>query len=248
MGCGGFVYSAMAIKRATCQRQRQLLSKGMTKNICPVPDSNCTLCPRLADFRTDNRAKFPAMFNAPVPSFGEDNPALLIVGLAPGLRGANFTGRPFTNDYAGDLLYPTLVKYGFAKGKYDKRINDGLTLVNTRITNAVRCVPPENKPTPQEITTCRPFLTNELETFTNLKVVIALGTVAHNSFLKAVGFSASAFKFGHHQVHDITAKQHLRHKITLIDSYHCSRYNVNTNRLTTAMFETVVADAQKRCG
>ncbi|HEX2751999.1 MAG TPA: uracil-DNA glycosylase [Alphaproteobacteria bacterium] len=212
-----------------------------------APDHDCRLCPRLAAFRDANRQKFPDMFNAPVPSFGTDNPKLLIIGLAPGLRGANFTGRPFTNDYAGDLLYPTLVKFSFAKGDYDRRINDGLELVDARITNAVRCVPPENKPTPVEINTCRPFLEGDFATYSRLKVIIALGTIAHNSLLKTLGFSASAFKFGHHNVYDIQAKKGLKQPVTLIDSYHCSRYNVNTNRLTTAMFEEVVADARSRC-
>jgi len=212
-----------------------------------APDHNCRLCPRLAAFRDDNRAKFPDMFNAPVPSFGPDNPKLLIIGLAPGLRGANFTGRPFTNDYAGDLLYPTLVKFDFATGDYDRRINDGLDLVDARITNAVRCVPPENKPTPAEINTCRPFLEGDFATYSRLKVIIALGTIAHNSLLKTLGFSASAFKFGHHNTYDIQANKGLKQPVTLIDSYHCSRYNVNTNRLTTQMFEEVVADARRRC-
>jgi uracil-DNA glycosylase family 4 len=221
------------------------MTKQNTRSVAPAHD--CRLCPRLAAFRDENRQKFPDMFNAPVPSFGADNPKLLIIGLAPGLRGANFTGRPFTNDYAGDLLYPTLVKFGFAKGDYDRRINDGLTLVDTRITNAVRCVPPENKPTPVEINTCRPFLEGDFATYSRLKVIIALGTIAHNSLLKTLGFSASAFKFGHHNVYDIQAKKGLKQPVTLIDSYHCSRYNVNTNRLTTAMFEEVVADARSRC-
>lgn len=221
----------------------------MTKqNTLPAaPDHDCRLCPRLAAFRDENRAKFPDMFNAPVPSFGPANPQLMIIGLAPGLRGANFTGRPFTNDYAGDLLYPTLVKFGFAKGEYDRRINDGLEMIDARITNAVRCVPPENKPTPAEINTCRPFLEGDFETYTRLKVIIALGTIAHNSLLKTLGFSASAYKFGHHNVHALQPKKGLKQAVTLIDSYHCSRYNVNTNRLTTAMFEAVVADARKRC-
>ncbi len=221
------------------------MTKQNTRSAAPAHD--CRLCPRLATFRDENRQKFPDMFNAPVPSFGTDNPKLLIIGLAPGLRGANFTGRPFTNDYAGDLLYPTLVKFGFAKGDYDRRINDGLTLVDARITNAVRCVPPENKPTPVEINTCRPFLEGDFATYSRLKVIIALGTIAHNSLLKTLGFSASAFKFGHHNVYDIQAKKGLKQPVTLIDSYHCSRYNVNTNRLTTAMFEEVVADARSRC-
>lgn len=217
------------------------------KAVCPAPDKDCQTCPRLAGFRTANRAAFPLMFNAPVPSFGEDNPQLLIVGLAPGLRGANFTGRPFTNDYAGDLLYPTLVKFGFARGTYDKRANDGLEMIDARITNAVRCVPPENKPLPAEIAACRPYLEQELQRFTRLKAIIALGTVAHQSVLKALGFTAAACKFGHDHHYVLTPKKNLKGDVTLIDSYHCSRYNVNTGRLTTEMFENVVSRARTLC-
>lgn len=210
---------------------------------CVTPDKDCALCPRLKDFRADNRRAFPGKFNAPVPAFGDDDPVLLVVGLAPGLRGANFTGRPFTGDYAGDLLYPTLVKFGFAKGVFDRRADDGLTLIRTRITNAVRCVPPENKPVGAEINACRAFLSSEFSTFKKLKVVIALGTVAHASLIKAVGLSPSAFAFGHGNVHALEPKKHLGHAVTLIDSYHCSRYNVNTRRLTAEMFEDVVKKA-----
>lgn len=217
------------------------------KNVCPAPDKDCALCPRLAGFRRQNRAAFPLMFNAPVPSFGNDNPRLLIVGLAPGLRGANFTGRPFTNDYAGDLLYPSLVKFGFARGTYDKRANDGLELIDARITNAVRCVPPENKPTPAEIAECRPFLEGELQRFTRLRVIIALGTVAHQSVLKALGFTAAACKFGHDKHYMLTPKKNLKNDVMLVDSYHCSRYNVNTGRLTTAMFEDVMRRTRDAC-
>lgn len=217
------------------------------KNVCPAPDKDCALCPRLSGFRRQNRAAFPLMFNAPVPSFGNDNPRLLIVGLAPGLRGANFTGRPFTNDYAGDLLYPSLVKFGFARGTYDKRANDGLELIDARITNAVRCVPPENKPTPAEIAECRPFLEGELQRFTRLRVIIALGTVAHQSVLKALGFTAAACKFGHDKHYMLTPKKNLKNDVMLVDSYHCSRYNVNTGRLTTAMFEDVMRRTRDAC-
>lgn len=215
---------------------------------CPAPDQDCQTCPRLADFRRGNRATFPLMFNAPVPSFGDKNPSLLIVGLAPGLRGANFTGRPFTNDYAGDLLYPTLVKFGFASGTYDRRANDGLEMIDARITNAVRCVPPENKPTPAEIAACRPYLEGELQGFTRLKAIIALGTVAHQSVLKALGFTAAACKFGHDKAYPLSPKKNLGSDVMLIDSYHCSRYNVNTGRLTTEMFEDVVRRARDICG
>ena len=211
------------------------------------PQKNCSLCPRLVDFRADNRRAFPDMFNAPVPAFGSDDPRLLVVGLAPGLRGANFTGRPFTADYAGDLLYPTLIKFNFAKGHYARHAKDSMTLVDTRITNAVRCVPPENKPTPEEIKTCRPFLESELSSFTRLKVIIALGTVAHQSVLKSTGYGATSFAFGHGHEHRLELTKTLQHPVTLIDSYHCSRYNVNTGRLTTQMFEDVVARAKEMC-
>lgn len=189
-------------------------------------------------FRQANRKAFPNKFNAPVPSFGDDNPALLVVGLAPGLKGANFSGRPFTGDYAGDLLYPTLVKFGFARGKFDRRIDDGLTLINTRITNAVRCVPPQNKPLPEEINRCRSFLEQEIASLKDLKIIIALGTIAHNSVLKTLGYKLKDYKFKHHAVHKLGS-------LLLIDSYHCSRYNVNTGRLTAEMFEAVVKTAKK---
>lgn len=198
-----------------------------------IPDSNCNLCPRLQGFRNENREKFPDKFNAPVPSFGKDTAEFLVVGLAPGLRGANFTGRPFTGDYAGDLLYGTLLKYGFAKGEFKARSDDGLELLNCRITNAVRCVPPENKPTGPEINACQPFLKAQFENMPNLKTVLSLGLVSHNAVLKASGEKLSAFKFAH------GAEHHLSSGLVLIDSYHCSRYNTNTGRLTEAMFHDV---------
>lgn len=205
------------------------------------PSSDCSLCPRLAQFREDNRGKFPDKFNAPVPSFGAPDVRLLIVGLAPGLKGANFTGRPFTGDYAGDLLYGTLLKFGYAKGQFLARPDDGLELVDTRITNAVRCVPPENKPTGPEINTCLQFLKGEFEGLPNLKVVLSLGLVSHNAVLKAFGHKQSAFKFGHGAVHDLG-------RVSLIDSYHCSRYNTQTRRLTTEMFEDVFREIHKHMG
>jgi uracil-DNA glycosylase family 4 len=211
---------------------------------CRTPDKDCKLCPRLAEFRLQNRAAFPDKFNAPVPSFGPDTAALLVVGLAPGLKGANFSGRPFTGDYAGDLLYPTLKKFGFAKGDYGRTPDDGFTLLNARITNAVRCVPPENKPVGAEINKCRPFLESELAFLENLKVIIALGTIAHNSVLKALGFSPASFKFGHDRPHRLTPKKSIDRPVLLIDSYHCSRYNVNTGRLTAGMFEDAVKRAK----
>ena len=180
-----------------------------------------------------NRKKFPEKFNAPVPSFGGLDAQLLVVGLAPGLKGANFTGRPFTGDYAGDLLYATLLKFGFAEGAYEEHADDGLRLKNCRITNAVRCVPPENKPTPQEMATCLRFLKDEIAAMPNLKVILSLGLISHNSVLKTCDQKISAFKFAHGAVHDVG------HGRKLIDSYHCSRYNTQTRRLTTEMFEDV---------
>lgn len=196
------------------------------------PDKDCSGCPRLVDFRTDNRQKFPDKFNAPVPPFGAENAALLIVGLAPGLRGANFSGRPFTGDYAGDLLYQTLLDFGLASGTYKADPNDGLKLLNTRIVNAVRCVPPENKPIGAEINSCNQFLKSELENLTHVKCILSLGLVAHNAILKASGLKQSSAKFAHGAVHDLP-----RYK--LINSYHCSRYNTNTGRLTEEMFRDV---------
>lgn len=197
------------------------------------PDKDCDLCPRLAAFRTQNRAQFPDKFNAPVPSFGPEAAQFLVVGLAPGLKGANFTGRPFTGDYAGDLLYATLLKFGFAKGTYAEHAGDGLELVNCRITNAVRCVPPENKPIPQEMNTCRSFLEHEIESMKNLKVVLSLGLISHNAVVKTFGKKISGYKFAHGAAHNMGGG------VTLIDSYHCSRYNTNTGRLTEKMFEDV---------
>ncbi|MDG5495006.1 uracil-DNA glycosylase [Niveispirillum sp. BGYR6] len=201
----------------------------------PAPGRDCGLCPRLAEFRQTNRATFPSYHNAPVPSFGTLDGRLLIVGLAPGLHGANQTGRPFTGDYAGDLLYDTLIRYGFARGQYDRRPDDGLELLDCRLTNAARCVPPENKPTPAEIASCRPFLVGEISAMPRLRAVVALGTVSHNSTLTAFGLRPSHFRFGHGATHM------LRPGVTLFDSYHCSRYNTNTGRLTTEMFQTVFA-------
>ncbi|HBR68337.1 MAG TPA: uracil-DNA glycosylase [Rhodospirillaceae bacterium] len=197
------------------------------------PDKDCDLCPRLAAFRGQNRAQFPDKFNAPVPSFGPETAQFLVVGLAPGLKGANFTGRPFTGDYAGDLLYATLLKFGFAKGTYAEHAGDGLELVNCRITNAVRCVPPENKPIPQEMNTCRNFLEHEIRGMKNLKVVLSLGLISHNAVVKTFGEKISGYKFAHGATHDMGGG------VTLIDSYHCSRYNTNTGRLTEKMFEDV---------
>jgi uracil-DNA glycosylase family 4 len=203
-----------------------------------TPGGDCPLCPRLAGFRDENRARFAAApdgpwHNAPVPSFGGLEAPLLIVGLAPGLRGANRTGRPFTGDWAGDLLYATLLRFGLATGTYDERPDDGLALAGVRICNAVRCVPPENKPTPAEITTCNGFLAAELAAMKHLRVILALGAIAHGAVLRAAGQRQAAFRFAHGAMHRLPGGA------ILADSYHCSRYNTNTGRLTEAMFITV---------
>jgi uracil-DNA glycosylase family 4 len=206
----------------------------------PAPD--CPLCPRLKDFRDANRAALPDYFNAPVPSFGPRDAKLLIVGLAPGLHGANRTGRPFTGDWAGDLLYATLLKLGLARGTYDERIDDGLTLVGCRIVNSVRCVPPQNKPLPVEIATCNAFLKATIAAHTQARAMLALGAIAHDAALRALGEKKSAFKFGH------GARHALGNGLTLVDSYHCSRYNTNTGVLTPAMFESAVGAAKAAAG
>lgn len=205
-----------------------------------VPDHDCQICPRLAEFRAQNREKFPDKFNAPVPSFGDIGAELLIVGLAPGLKGANFSGRPFTGDFAGELLYGTLIKYGFASGEFKARPDDGLELVNTRITNAVRCVPPENKPIGSEINGCQLFLKNQLESMPNLKIIVSLGLVSHNAVLKTCGEKLSAFKFAHEAEHKLS------NGLLLIDSYHCSKYNTSTKRLTESMFHDVFKRVKKK--
>ena len=198
----------------------------------PPPD--CPLCPRLAAFRALWREREPGWHNAPVPSFGPGDARLVIVGLAPGLRGANRTGRPFTGDYAGELLYATLAKFGFAAGSYRADPADGFALVDAAIVNAVRCVPPENKPTPLEIRTCSRFLAADLAARPELRSVLALGRIAHDSVVRILDARLSAHPFSHGAVHRIGA-------LTLYDSYHCSRYNTNTGVLTTAMFEDVLA-------
>lgn len=180
----------------------------------------------------------PGAHNAPVPSWGPEDAQFLIVGLAPGLRGANRTGRPFTGDYAGDTLYAALKRHGFATGTYDKRPDDGLTLIDCRITNAVRCVPPENKPVGEEINSCRPFLIGEMTDMPRLKVMLALGTIAHQSVLRSLKIPVARHPFGHHVVHQV------RPNLILVDSYHCSRYNVNTGRLTEEMFDKVIAEVR----
>jgi uracil-DNA glycosylase len=203
-----------------------------------MPGRDCPRCPRLVRFREHWRELEPHWFNAPVDSFGPADARFLVLGLAPGLRGANRTGRPFTGDYAGDLLYATLTKFGFARGTYAASPDDGLELVDCRISNAVRCVPPENKPTPAEITTCRDFLAETINEMSKLTIVVALGRIAHETFVTANGARRAQFPFGHGKAHTIGA-------LTLIDSYHCSRYNTNTGVLTEQMFHDVFALVRK---
>lgn len=203
------------------------------------PPTDCRLCPRLADFRDVNREAFPDYFNGAAPSFGDPKASLLIVGLAPGLHGANRTARPFTGDYAGDLLYETLGKFDFSSGKYDSRPDDGLKLKDAMITNAVRCVPPQNKPIGAEIKTCRQFLVSQIDALPNLKALLCLGRIAHDSTLSALGVKAKDAPFAHGAAHSVTDA------LTLFDSYHCSRYNTNTRRLTVEMFEAVFASVRE---
>jgi uracil-DNA glycosylase family 4 len=205
------------------------------------PDRNCPLCPRLKSFREEARARQPDWFNSPVPSFGDPDGRLLIVGLAPGMQGANRTGRPFTGDFAGDLLYATLIEYGFAEGVYQARPDDGLRLVDCRIGNAVRCVPPQNKPLPAETNTCRQFLIATLASMLRLRAIVALGRVAHETTLKALSLRSAAAPFAHGAVHKAGA-------VKLYDSYHCSRYNTNTRVLTPDMFRSVFAKVRADLG
>ena len=204
------------------------------------PGRDCGLCPRLVEFRLKNRKLYPDFHNAPVISFGPLDARLLLVGLAPGLKGANRTARPFTGDYAGDLLYSTLFTFEFATGGYSAAPDDGLQMRDCRITNAVRCVPPENKPVGAEIAACRPFLINEIAAMKNLQIILALGSIAHNSVLRTLGHKQSAFKFCHAAEHDLSNGP------LLVDSYHCSRYNTNTGRLTPEMFHDVFRLIRRR--
>ena len=202
------------------------------------PPRDCSLCPRLAAFRHDNRARFPDHFNDPVPTFGPADARLLIVGLAPGLHGANRTGRPFTGDYAGVLLYGTLLKLGLARGTYGENAGDGVELIDCAVTNAARCVPPENKPLTSEINTCRQFLGATIESMPNLRAILALGKIAHDSVCTALAVSKKQHPFGH-------GARHALERITLVSSYHCSRLNTNTGVLTPAMFENVMRAAKE---
>ena len=206
-----------------------------------VPGRDCPLCQRLVGYRLEQRRLHPDWFNAPVPSFGAEDAELLVVGLAPGVQGANRTGRPFTGDYAGELLYGTLIGYGFATGAFQARPDDGLTLIRTRITNAVRCVPPQNKPLPSEIRTCNSFLTAQIGASPKLKAIVALGRVAHDATLSALARRKAAFPFAHGAEHDLDG-------LRFFDSYHCSRYNTNTGVLTRQMFESVFARVRAYLG
>ena len=199
-----------------------------------LPDRNCNLCERLCLFRESNKAKYPSYYNGPVKSFGDIDAEILVVGLAPGLHGANQTGRPFTNDYAGDILYPALKRFGLAKGNYLKKRDDGFELINVRITNAVRCVPPENKPITTEEKQCRDFLKEEISDMKKLKVILSLGTISHKNVLAVFGVKQASAKFKHGAVHELTSG------VKLIDSYHTSRYNINTGVLTEEMFDDII--------
>lgn len=209
----------------------------MTPRLDPEPPRDCPLCPRLVAYRAENRRQNPDWWNGPAPSFGDPNARLLVAGLAPGRTGANRTGRPFTGDGAGVILYETLIRTGFATGAYDARPDDGLTLVDCMITNAVRCAPPQNKPLPIEEATCRPFLKARLDALPRLKVIVTLGDVSRRSVLKAMGHPASAMASGHGMEAEIGG-------YVLLNSYHCSRLNTNTGRLTSAMFEAIFRRAR----
>jgi uracil-DNA glycosylase family 4 len=205
----------------------------MCADLVSEPVHDCQLCPRLHEFIAQQRVVHPDWHNGPVPTFGDETARLLIVGLAPGMRGANRTGRPFTGDWAGDLLYATMNKFGFSQGTYDARPDDGVTLHDVAITNAVRCVPPQNKPVGAEIATCNQFLKALFDEREDAQVIMALGRISHEAILRALDLKRSAYSFGHNAVHELPNGK------TLIDSYHCSRYNTNTGRLTTEMFEAV---------
>lgn len=216
-------------------------SNKVVENFCPEPSQNCGLCPRLHNFIEEWRKKEPLWHNGPVRPFfpvaGADTTRLLVVGLAPGLRGANRTGRPFTGDYAGELLYSTLKKYGFARGTFEARPDDSLELIDTTIVNAVRCVPPENKPTGAEINTCRRYFLPLLQHLPRLRAVVTLGSIAHHSTIRALGAKVALNPFGHGCVTDIGG-------LRIFSSYHCSRYNTNTGRLTELMFHEIFAAAR----
>ena len=208
-------------------------NNNLQKTLFAEPPSNCNLCDRLEKFRKINKKTWPTWHNGPVPSYGSIKAPLLIVGLAPGLRGANRTGRPFTGDFAGDLLYKTLFKYNFSNNLYNKHPDDGLELFQCRISNGVRCLPPNNKPISEEINNCRSFLVKEISIMDNLKIILALGGIAHLTVVKSLERKPSDFKFAHGAMHCV------KPNLILANSYHCSRYNTNTGRLNTDMFENV---------
>ena len=207
--------------------------------VSAIFDINCTRCQRLAGFLADSKKKYPDYHCAPVAPFGDKSPDLLIVGLAPGLHGANASGRPFTGDFAGIILYETLHKYGFSNKPVSESLKDGLKLKKCRITNAVKCVPPQNKPTGDEIRICNDYLKNELNMLDSGSVILALGGVAHSSVLRAFGLKLKDYPFGHGNIHN------LQSGLTLIDSYHCSRYNTQTKRLTEKMFHKIFESINK---
>ena len=207
------------------------------------PASNCQTCPRLAEFRKQNQHKYPNFFNAPIPVFGEENAQLAIVGLAPGVKGANQTGRAFTGDHAGYLLYDVLQQTGFSTGNFMPDGHDNLQLVNCRIINAVRCVPPQNKPTTAEIINCSPYLINALQQMSQLKIIVALGKIAHDAILRGFQEKLSAYRFTHGATHHLTHKK-TNAPILLLDSYHCSRYNTQTRRLTAEQFLNIFQTAR----
>ena len=207
------------------------------KSARPIAAAATALCPRLTAYRRENQAYDPSWFNGPAPSFGDPQGRLLVLGLAPGRKGANRTGRPFTGDFAGKLLYETLDKFGFSEGKFDARIDDGVRLIDCMLSNAVRCAPPGNRPTPEEENTCRPFLAARIAALPRLKAIVTLGDVARKNALRAIGLSASAAPAGH-------GLQFQAGPYRLFSSYHCSRLNTNTGRLTTPMFEAVFADVR----
>jgi uracil-DNA glycosylase family 4 len=209
------------------------MSQAISPAPCAEPPRDCPLCPRLVAFREELRAEHPDWWNAPVPSFGDPDAWLAICGLAPGKHGANRTGRPFTGDHAGILLYRTLLKFGLAEGAYEERPDDSLRLVGTAIVNAVKCLPPQNKPTPHEIATCRSYFTLGLAALPRVRVQVALGKIAHDSAVRTAGGRLGDYKFGHLAEHVLPDGR------ILLDSYHCSRYNQNTGRLTAPMFEAV---------
>jgi uracil-DNA glycosylase family 4 len=230
-----------------------IVASSQQRPLAREPDPNCSFCPRLATFRDSLKAAQPEWHNAPVPGFAALDARLLMVGLAPGLRGANRTGRPFTGDFAGDLLYETLIEFGFATGTYGASVDDGLRLVSCAITNAVRCVPPQNKPMPSEIKSCRPFLAATIAALPDLCAIVALGRIAHESVVRAFGLKPAAFPFAHGAEHVLVVGETARHRfhagagaIWLVDSYHCSRYNTNTGVLTQEMFRAVFAKVRER--